>query len=36
MNIDQVREEIHKDPILSKLSELAKEKKIPLSWSGVI
>ncbi len=34
MNIDQVREEIHKDPILSKLSELAKEKKIPLFLVG--
>ncbi len=34
MNIDQVREEIHKDPILSKLSELAKAKKIPLFLVG--
>src|SRR5512139_3595118 len=34
MNIDQIREKIHKDPILSKLSELAKEKKIPLFLVG--
>ena len=34
MNIDQVREEIHKDPILSKLSELAKERKTLLFLVG--
>jgi putative nucleotidyltransferase with HDIG domain len=34
MNIDQVREEIHKDPILSKLSEMTKEKKISLFLVG--
>jgi putative nucleotidyltransferase with HDIG domain len=34
MNLDQVKEEIHRDLILSKLSELAKEKKIPLFLVG--
>ena len=34
MDINQVREEIHKDPILSKLSTLAKEKNIPLFLVG--
>ena len=34
MDINQVREEIHKDPILSKLSGVAKEKKIPLFLVG--
>jgi poly(A) polymerase len=34
MEMNQVRDEIHKDPILSKLSILAKEKKIPLFLVG--
>ncbi len=34
MDIDQVRKEIHQDPILSKLSELAREKNIPLFLVG--
>jgi len=34
MDINQVREEIHKDPILSKLSGLSKEKRIPLFIVG--
>jgi tRNA nucleotidyltransferase/poly(A) polymerase len=34
MDINQIREEIHKDPILSKLSTLAKGKKIPLFLVG--
>ena len=34
MDINQVREEIYKDPILSKLSTLAKEKNIPLFLVG--
>ena len=34
MNLDQVGKEILCDPILSKLSELAKEKKIPLFLVG--
>jgi poly(A) polymerase len=34
MDINQVREEIHKDPILSKLSTLAKGKKIPFFLVG--
>jgi putative nucleotidyltransferase with HDIG domain len=34
MDINQVREEIHKDPILSKLSTLAKEKNIPFFLVG--
>jgi poly(A) polymerase len=34
MNLDQLKEEIHRDLILSKLSELAKEKKIPLFLVG--
>jgi poly(A) polymerase len=34
MDINQVREKIHKDPILSKLSGLSKEKKIPLFLVG--
>ena len=34
MDRNQVREEIHSDPILSKLSRLAKEKKIPFFLVG--
>lgn len=34
MDMDRVKEEIFKDPILSKLSRLAKEKKIPLFLVG--
>ena len=34
MDIDQVREEIRRDPILSKLSALARERKIPLFLVG--
>jgi poly(A) polymerase len=34
MDINQIREKIHKDPILSKLSTLAKGKKIPLFLVG--
>jgi poly(A) polymerase len=34
MDIDQVREEIRRDPILSKLSGLARERKIPLFLVG--
>jgi len=34
MDINQVRKEIHQDPILSKLSKLAREKKIPLFLVG--
>ena len=34
MDIHQVRKEIHQDPILSKLSKLASEKKIPLFLVG--
>jgi len=34
MNMDRVKEEILKDPILSKLWRLAKEKKIPLFLVG--
>jgi putative nucleotidyltransferase with HDIG domain len=34
MDMDRVKEEVLKDPILSKLSRLAKEKKIPLFLVG--
>ncbi len=34
MDMNQLREKIHKDPILSKLSGLAKEKRIPLFLVG--
>ena len=34
MDLKQVREEIHNDPILSELSRLAKEKKTPLFLVG--
>jgi putative nucleotidyltransferase with HDIG domain len=34
MDLNQVRREIHADPILSKLSKLAREKKIPLFLVG--
>ena len=34
MDIGQLREEIHKDPILAALSRLAKEKRIPLFLVG--
>jgi putative nucleotidyltransferase with HDIG domain len=34
MDINQLREKIHKDPILSKLSGLSKEKRIPLFLVG--
>jgi poly(A) polymerase len=34
MDINQIKEEIHKDPILSKLSTLAKGKKIPFFLVG--
>ncbi len=34
MDINQVRKEIHQDPILSTLSKLAREKKIPLFLVG--
>jgi poly(A) polymerase len=34
MDMNQLREKIHKDPILSKLSRLAKEKNIPLFLVG--
>jgi len=34
MHMDRVKKEIFKDPILSKLSRLAKEKKIPLFLVG--
>jgi putative nucleotidyltransferase with HDIG domain len=34
MDMNQVKKEIHQDPILSKLSKLAREKKIPLFVVG--
>jgi len=34
MDMNQLREKIHKDPILSKLSGLSKEKRIPLFLVG--
>jgi tRNA nucleotidyltransferase/poly(A) polymerase len=34
MDMDRVRDEIHKDPILSKLMRLAKERNIPLFLVG--
>lgn len=34
MDIDRVRNQIHQDPILSKLSKLSREKKIPLFLVG--
>src|SRR3974390_1382753 len=34
MDLDRIRESLHRDPILSRLSELAREKKIPLFLVG--
>jgi tRNA nucleotidyltransferase/poly(A) polymerase len=34
MDLNQVREKIHQDPILSKLAKLAREKEVPLFLVG--